>query len=229
MSNSYANAISHCAYCGLIALNIARNERFIKNNRISANRFLSDWARKAIKEARFPAIVFPELASIASLGHKNASVNNLEKTLTIIWTEWCNEKQRVESLPKEMNVRIEHAFKELGSLGWKAVFGYDQDWSKGGFQPNGLKNIFVIKDHKELFNENGQLTEDYIHIFLVLPPTGNKEAKELKMQAVDTLYKHGILIFSPQTGKNGKCHQFMFEVWPRNKKPNEQALMPSKM
>lgn len=223
---NYSDAISHCAFCGLVALSTARQDNKIKN-RIAANKFLSNWAHRAIKERRFPSIITPELTSIAATGHKKAVVANVERVLQNIWNGFNSEEKRIDNLPQKMNDRISNAFNELKISDWSATYAYEQDWSKGGFKPNGLKNVFIIKDHAELFDKNGQLSDNFIHVFIVLPPTSNKEATKLKMEVVDALYKHGILVYSPQTCIHERCHQYLFEIWPFNKKPNELPVRPS--
>ena len=223
---SYSSAISHCAFCGLVALSTARQDNKIKN-RVAANKFLSNWAHKAIKEHRFPSIIAPELSSIAANGRKNAVVANVERVLLNIWNSFNSEEERINKLPTQMTKRITNAFSELADLDWSATYAYEQDWSQGGFKPNGMKNVFVIKEHADLFDKDGQLSDHFINIFVVLPPTANKEATLLKMEVVDILYRHGILTYTPKTCLYEKCHQYQFEIWPFNKKPNSLPIQPS--
>ena len=223
---NYSKAISNCAFCGLVALSIARQDKKVKN-RVAANKFLANWARKAIKEHRFPLIITTELSVIADTGHRKAVVANVERVLLNIWNSFNLEDKRIDNLPSSTTERITNAFSDLKKLDWSATYAYEQDWSKGGFKPNGLKNVFIIKEHADLFDDKGQLSEYFVHVFIVLPPTSNKEATKFKMQVINALYKHGILVYSPQTCVHEKCHQYQLELWPFNKKPNSLPIQPS--
>lgn len=117
------------AWCALVALQMARKYNEVPyTNRVKANKFLGNWANKALRDTRFGLIMNDELSIWVHTGITNAGIFNLEKNLETVYQHYIKPSRKASSFKR----RIQNAAGELRKLEWTAKIGLMRDRDKEG-------------------------------------------------------------------------------------------------
>ncbi|MEF1302335.1 DUF2913 family protein [Vibrio owensii] len=212
-----ADKLGHMAWCALVALQMARKYNEVPyKNRVKANKFLGNWANKALRDTRFGLIMNDELSIWVHTGITNAGISNLEKNLETVYQHYIESSRKVSSFPASFKRRIQNAAGELRKLEWAAKIGLMRDRDKEGeYIPENEHTAIILKEHMDLFDNVGRF-EQPIALLVI-----SNEVQTL----IEVFYNSGILLYRQgESTINGKKH-YNFSIWPGNQAPKELKAM----
>ncbi|WP_288985226.1 DUF2913 family protein [uncultured Pseudoalteromonas sp.] len=213
-----AKLIGHVAWCALIALKLAKQNGDVpQNNRIKANKFIANWAKKAQAELRFGSTMNNELDIWHYSGTKKALIAKLEFNIESIYKQYCQLAHKTRKLPSSFKRRILNAGTALQELGWCTEIGLERDWqNEGSYNCTADSTAIILKEHLELFDNVGRFSSP---ISLMINSNNVSEA-------VKKFYDSGIILFlEDQNTFRGK-KQYNFSIWPNNSAPATAKPMP---
>lgn len=212
--------LAHIAWCAITALQISKIEKLVPyNNRISDNKYIGYWAKKAILDGRFESEFNQELLVWQNNGLKHPMTCNLLKSLTQIVSQYSERKALARKLPGSYKRRIDNAVKKLTELGWTAIAGLDRDWDKEGpYSTSDDHTAFITKEHMECFDNLGRLTST-ISLMVI---SNNVQP------AVDMFYECGLFLYERSTNTYEGKKQYVFDLTPGNTSNGLKVMFQSK-
>lgn len=205
------NKLGHMAWCALVALQMARKyDQLPINNRVKANKYLGNWAKKALRETRFGIIMNKELEIWVHTGLMNAGISNLEKNLEKVYQQHIEVSRKSACFPASFKRRIQNAAEELIKLGWDIKIGLIRNWEhEGEFVPEHEHTAIILKEHIDLFDNVGRFDKP-IALMVI-----SNDVQTL----IDIFYHSGILLYRQGRNTINGRKQYNFSIWPGNQAP----------
>ncbi|MEI7307096.1 MULTISPECIES: DUF2913 family protein [Pectobacterium] len=162
--------IGHMAWCGLIALALARDDKRI-NSVTQETLFLTSWLATALKQHRFPREVAPDIQWLIKKGRTQGMQAKLAITLEYLWRSCAGEMATQSDL-----FRLTAAVETAKDKGWSYSLSNDREWGRPlamefSHDRNSIQLSRLLLD-KSFDDEGNQSTPLYVYL------TGNVE--ELK-------------------------------------------------
>lgn len=147
--------LAHLAWCGLVALKLARQEGQATSPMMT-HTFLNRWLAAAQKQKRFPKTVALDIASLLELARRKGPAANLEKRLDYLWQS-CTEPLEGQS----DLFRLTYVIEKLRVENWLNAVVTDSEWGTQTLldEYQGARALLVRKSelHAQFTNE-GSLT-----------------------------------------------------------------------
>lgn len=114
--------IGHMAWCGLIALALARDDKQI-NSITQENLFLTSWLATALKQHRFPREVASDIQWLIKKGRTQGMQAKLVSTLEYLWRSCAGDMASQSDL-----FRLTAAVETAKDKGWNYCLLNDREW-----------------------------------------------------------------------------------------------------
>lgn len=181
--------IGHMAWCGLIALALARDDKRI-NSITQENLFLTSWLATALKQHRFPREVASDIQWLINKGRTQGMQAKLVSTLEYLWRSCAGEMATQSDL-----FRLTAAVETAKDKGWNYCLLNDREW----INP---PDINVVSDAKRIhlsrslldkgFDDDGQqstplyirLTGNVAELRALIEPFGWHVTEELSEDGI---------------------------------------------
>jgi len=112
----------HLAWCGLVALGIARKKGQL-NSPLNENVFLTRWLAEADRKRIFPKTVAENLRWLIEEGKRLGPRAGLAAKLNYIW------KSGIEDMSlRDVRFRFHHALEAFRIMGWTVITLTDDQW-----------------------------------------------------------------------------------------------------
>lgn len=134
-------ALSHLAFCALVALGIARKDG-IALTPLAENLFLIRWLATAQKQKRFPKCVAIDITFLLEQGRKKSSTSKLRDKLEYLWQS-CTKPLSIQS----DLFRLTYATEKLKEQGWENFIIDSNAWRDERFPKSSTKNAFCIEEN----------------------------------------------------------------------------------
>ncbi|RBO13681.1 MULTISPECIES: DUF2913 family protein [Pantoea] len=151
--------IAHFAWCGLIALGLARSDGVVKST-IQENIFLCRWLAAARKKRLFCRELAEDINWLLNEGQTQGERANLSGKLAYLW-----RANRGNLLEEDDLFRIRHALHAMSLTGIRSGILNDQQWHSC-IKTGTKTSVFFIKetDLAECFGEDGVQLKSLIAI-----------------------------------------------------------------
>ncbi|MEL7630919.1 DUF2913 family protein [Pectobacterium aroidearum] len=145
--------IGHMAWCGLIALALARHDKRI-SSATQENLFLTSWLATALKQHRFSRSVAPDIEWLVKKGRTQGMQARLASKLEYLWCSCAGDILAQSDL-----FRLTAAVETAKDKGWKYCLLNDREWVNppGIDVVPGAKRIHLSRSLLEKgFDDDGQ-------------------------------------------------------------------------
>jgi len=115
--------VSHLAWCGLIALHIARGDGLVTSP-AQDNLFLTRWLATAEKQRRFPRELASDISWLLKEGREKGLRADLPGKLEYLWRAGNGHLQAQNDL-----YRLQHALHAVKLTGWIYMVLSENEWS----------------------------------------------------------------------------------------------------
>ncbi|MFG6656232.1 DUF2913 family protein [Scandinavium sp. M-37] len=162
--------LAHLAWCGLVALKLARNEGQASSP-LMTHYFLNRWLATAQKQRRFPKTVTLDITALLDLARRKGPAANLEQRLDYLWQS-CSEPLKEQS----DLFRLTYVIEQLRAQGWINAVVSDAEWETKALREEyqGTDALLVRKSQLQAqFSQEGKLVGEVV--FLV---TGDQNPAE---------------------------------------------------
>jgi hypothetical protein len=162
--------LAHLAWCGLIALKLARQDGQALSP-LMTHTFLNRWLATAQKQKRFPKTVAIDIAGLLELARRKGPGAGLEKRLAYLWQS-CTEPVAEQS----DLFRLTYVIEQLRAQGWINAIVTDEEWHPAGLlaEYRGSNALLVRKSELQAqFARDGRLTGEVVFLL-----TGDRDAAE---------------------------------------------------
>ncbi|MGP2836379.1 DUF2913 family protein [Serratia nevei] len=132
-------ALSHLAFCALIALGLARQEGF-GGTPYAENLFLTRWLATAQKQKRFPKSVAMDIIWLLDRGRKHGPAGKLRQHLEYLWYSCSGNLTAQSDL-----FRLTYATETLKSRGWENHVMGAREWRSGTTRSSSQHNGFYVE------------------------------------------------------------------------------------
>ncbi|MGJ3290527.1 DUF2913 family protein [Klebsiella sp. PL-2018] len=165
---SQLNKAGDLAWCGLIALALAKRDGIVQSAS-QENLFLTRWLATALKQRRFPRNVTPDIEWLLDQGRTLGTKARLPEKLDYLWRS-CNGKL----CDQNDLFRLTYAFELARDAGWIYRLMSDREWTgRYAVKLNaGVNGIFALRSSIDNgFEGNGR-----VRYPLAVRITGNIDA-----------------------------------------------------
>jgi hypothetical protein len=147
--------LAHLAWCGLIALKLARQDG-LATSPLMTHTFLNRWLATAQKQKRFPKTVALDITSLLDLARRKGPAAKLDKRLDYLWLSCSEPLQEQSDL-----FRLTYVIEQLRAQTWLNAVVSDSEWNTstllGEYQ--GENALLVRKSQLQAqFSSEGALT-----------------------------------------------------------------------
>ncbi len=132
-------ALSHLAFCALVALGLARQEGGVSSP-YAENLFLTRWLATAQKQKRFPRSVAIEIAWLLERGRKQGPAARLRQHLDYLWRSCGGNLAEQSDL-----FRLTYATETLKQLGWDNAVMSSREWRESLLPKARAANGFYVE------------------------------------------------------------------------------------
>lgn len=150
-------ALSHLAFCALVALAIARQDGMARTP-YADNLFLIRWLATAQKQKRFPKSVAIDITWLLERGRKYAAAGKLRHHLEYLWRSCSGNMAAQSDL-----FRLTYATETLKDQGWDNYVMDSREWKSGTVPTPSQDNGFYV----EKSTLNAAFTADGRHLLPV--------------------------------------------------------------
>ncbi|HHL2713090.1 TPA: DUF2913 family protein [Yersinia enterocolitica] len=133
------SALSHLAFCALVALDIARQEG-MAGTPYAENLFLIRWLATAQKQKRFPKSVAIDITWLLERGRKYAAAGKLRQHLEYLWRSCRGNLSAQSDL-----FRLTYATETLKDQGWDNYMMGSREWKSGTVPTPSQGNGFYVE------------------------------------------------------------------------------------
>ncbi|QXD00954.1 DUF2913 family protein [Klebsiella sp. PL-2018] len=165
---SQLNKAGDLAWCGLIALALAKRDGIVQSAS-QENLFLTRWLATALKQRRFPRSVTPDIEWLLGQGRTLGMKARLPEKLDYLWRSCHGDIAEQNDL-----FRLTYAFELAKDAGWVYNLLTDREWTgRYAVKLNaGINGIFALRSSIDNgFDANGR-----VRYPLAVRITGNIEA-----------------------------------------------------
>ncbi|WP_447874235.1 DUF2913 family protein [Serratia fonticola] len=148
------SALSHLAFCGLVALGLARQDG-MASTPYAENLFLIRWLATAQKQKRFPKSVAIDITWLLERGRKHGPAGKLSQHLDYLWRSCSGNLAAQSDL-----FRLTFASETLKDQGWDNYVMDAREWKSGVTLTPSLNNGFYV----EKTALNAAFTQDGRHL-----------------------------------------------------------------
>ena len=134
-------ALSHLAFCALVALALERQTGGA-TTLYAENLFLIRWLATAQKQKRFPRSVAIDIAWLLERGRKHGPAGKIRQHLEYLWHSCIGSMKNQSDL-----FRLTYASEYLKDQGWNNYVMNSQEWCSGNINdhPAGTNGFYVEK------------------------------------------------------------------------------------
>ncbi|MBG6243216.1 MAG: DUF2913 family protein [Candidatus Symbiopectobacterium sp. Dall1.0] len=171
--------LSHLAFCALVALHLAHQDR-VAGSLYAENLFLVRWLAQAQKQKRFPKSVSVDIGYLLEKGRQQGPTSKLRQRLEYLWQSCTGEVTKQSDL-----FRLTFATECLKDQGWNNEVMSDREWLSGRISESERnRNCFYVEKSalNAAYSENGK----QLHA-LEFRVTGQENI------FLDTLKKYGLI------------------------------------
>lgn len=146
------NKSGHLAWCGLIALALARQDGGVRSA-AQANLFLTRWLATALKQRRFPREVSQDISWLLAQGRRHGIKARLPEKMDYLWRSCSGELSEQNDL-----FRLTYALELAKQYDWGYHVLSDSEWSgRNKILPSASVNsICLLKSALDIgFNDDG--------------------------------------------------------------------------
>ncbi|MBO1551351.1 DUF2913 family protein [Yersinia pseudotuberculosis] len=133
------SALSHLAFCALLALGIARQDG-MAGTPYAENLFLIRWLATAQKQKRFPKSVSIDITWLLERGRKHGVAGKLSLHLEYLWRSCSGNMAAQSDL-----FRLTYATETLKDQGWDNYVMESREWKSGTILTPRLDNGFYVE------------------------------------------------------------------------------------
>ncbi|MFW5393212.1 DUF2913 family protein [Yersinia sp. 2544 StPb PI] len=148
------SALSHLAFCALLALGIARQDG-MAGTPYAENLFLIRWLATAHKQKRFPKSVAIDIIWLLERGRKHGAAGKLRQHLEYLWRSCSGNMAAQSDL-----FRLTYATETLRDQGWDNYVMDSREWKSGTVPTPSQDNGFYV----EKSTLNAAFTADGHHL-----------------------------------------------------------------
>lgn len=134
-------ALSHLAFCSLVALGIAYKEG-LPNTPLTEHLFLVRWLSTAKKQKRFPKCIAVDIAFLLELAKKKGPASKLREELQYLWKYSSTSMNTPSDL-----LRLTNVIEKLKEYGWQNFTLENQSRQNENFSTVHLPNGFYIEEN----------------------------------------------------------------------------------
>ncbi len=147
------NKSGHLAWCGLIALALARQDGGVRSA-AQANLFLTRWLATALKQRRFPREVSQDISWLLAQGRRHGIKARLPEKMDYLWRSCSGELSEQNDL-----FRLTYALETAKDMLWNYRLLNDREWA-GRYAVTlnaGVNGIYLSRTHLDAaFDDNGR-------------------------------------------------------------------------
>ncbi|HDL6964615.1 TPA: DUF2913 family protein [Yersinia enterocolitica] len=133
------SALSHLAFCALVALGIARQDG-MTGTPYAENLFLIRWLATAQKQKRFPKSIAIDITWLLERGRKHGAAGKLRQNLEYLWRS-CSDNMAAQS----DLFRLTYATETLKDQGWDNYVMDSREWKFGTVPTPTQDNGFYVE------------------------------------------------------------------------------------
>ncbi|HBT7500484.1 TPA: DUF2913 family protein [Klebsiella pneumoniae] len=149
------NKSGHLAWCGLIALALARQDGGVRSA-AQANLFLTRWLATALKQRRFPREVSQDISWLLAQGRRHGIKARLPEKMDYLWRSCSGELSEQNDL-----FRLTYALETAKDMAWNYRVMSDREWA-GRYAVvlnSGVNGVYLLRTNLDAaFDDNGQQT-----------------------------------------------------------------------
>lgn len=123
--DSITRDLAHLAFCALVALNLAQQDRLASTS-YAENLFLIRWLATAQKQKRFSKCVATDIVWLLNHGRRYGPAGKLKQRLDYLWRSCTGAVEAQSDL-----FRLTYATETLNNMGWNNFLLSSKEWKSG--------------------------------------------------------------------------------------------------